>query len=200
MEEVQEISNESDKFVQEVDNLNDQLSNDRNCDGGIKSLLKEILNQIGIVIDEIRNLNLHLKELINTNEDTLGTSGVCQDSCISDVKDDDMWLNGGRSESRRKATLVKDDCTEEVFDVKVCSIPGCGYIEKKTNNNMKHHYVIYHDELTYPLVPFSLIEMSYEEYTLVKTEWLQSESRKEVLRKRKNQSSSYKTSKRMRLI
>ena len=64
MEEVQEISNESDKFVQEVDNLNDQLSNDRNCDGGIKSLLKEILNQIGIVIDEIRNLNLHLKNLL----------------------------------------------------------------------------------------------------------------------------------------
>ena len=50
---------------------------------------------------------------------------------------------------------------------------------------MKHHYVIYHDELTYPLVPFSLIEKSHEEYSLVKTDWLQSESRKEVLRKKK---------------
>lgn len=65
---------------------------------------------------------------------------------------------------------------------------------------MKHHYVIYHDELTYQLVPFSLIEKSHEEYSLVKKDWFQSESRKEVLRKRKNQSSSYKTSKRMRLI
>ena len=44
--------------------------------------------------------------------------------------------------------------------VKVCRVSNCSYVERKKTNNMKYHYVFYHDDLKYPNKPFNEVEIS----------------------------------------
>ena len=79
--------------------------------------------------------------------------------------------------------LPEETDASVIIKVKKCSIAGCRYVEKKSNNNMKHHYVTYHPEINYPESPFCVKDMASEEIELLNTDWLNSSVRKNKLKR-----------------
>ena len=80
----------------------------------------------------------------------------------------------------KRANKDKDMSPLEV-EVKTCAVEGCGYVEKRTNNNMWHHY---HEDTTYPVHPFSVVTMDVEVFEKLLKLWKESCLRKEHLRRR----------------
>ena len=56
-------------------------------------------------------------------------------------------------------------------------------MEKKSNNNMKHHYVTYHPEINSQESPFSVQDVASEEFEILNTDWLNSSVRKNKLKR-----------------
>lgn len=41
------------------------------------------------------------------------------------------------------------EVSESTIKVKTCRVPNCSCVENKKTNILKHHYVLYHDEMSY---------------------------------------------------
>lgn len=102
--------------------------------------------------------------------------------------------SGLNDEDQTKRT--EEDESKITFRVKLCRATDCTYLEKKTCNNMKYHYVLYHKDLEYPSKPFDEAEMNYNEYKKLKDLWMDSEQRHTTLALRRNRDLSSASKKR----
>ena len=100
--------------------------------------------------------------------------------------------------SNKKNELTNLNKNYEEFEVKTCYVKTCGYAEKRTSNNMKHYYLIYHRNMEYPIHHFDIKIMGSYEFEKLKICRKES-SEKNLLRDGITDLEACSHSKRMRL-
>ena len=144
------------------------------------------VEQYHALLDAIRNVNLEMEERISKQINDL-KSTVMEITKIKNLEEvDDMKRDTNKLELQLEAT-------EHNLRVKVCKVHNCSYVERKTTNNMKYHYVLYHEDMEYPNKSFDEVEMSFIEYECLKKHWIESDQRLTTLaRRREKKDGSFK--------
>ena len=138
-----------------------------------------VLQDSGRMVRELKKIGDVIGKLLLSTEEI---AELCR-SYINRLEDDAGSNVSRTSPSIRKWNQDKNSCPWEQ-EVKRCNADGCGYVEKKTSNNMRHHYLIHHEDITYPIHPFDAVVMDIEEFEKLRKLWKESYSRKEDLRRR----------------
>ena len=155
--------------TKDVENLN--LSTDLdNCTS------EEIIQEIKNMARDFKEFSVLRKLLSNSDE----IMELCK--CIIIHLENAPGTTTSRNSPSQKRANEDKDMSPLEMEVKTCSVEGCGYVEKRTNNNMRHHYHVYHENTTYPVHPFSVTSMDVEVFEKLLELWKNSCSRKEHLR------------------
>ena len=138
------------------------------------------------IMQEIKNMARDFKEFSVVLRKLLFNSDEIMELCrciILHLEKAPGTTTSRNSPSSKRASEDKNMSPLEL-EVKMCAAEGCGYVEKRTNNNMRHHYLIYHEDMTYPVHPFSVATVDVQDFEKLLKLWRDSSSRKEHLRRR----------------
>lgn len=138
------------------------------------------------LLNAIKNINQEMEERILKEVSTLKRA-IWESINTNNLEEIDVTKRDP-SKSEQQSEAV--GCN---LRVKVCRVPNCSYVERKTANNMKYHYVLYHEDLEYPNKPFDEVKMCLTEYEWLKKHWLESDQRLSTLARRREKEA--KTSK-----
>ena len=157
--------------TKDVENLN--LSTDLdNC------ISEEIMQEIKNMARDFKEFSFVLRKLLFNSDELME---LCK--CIIIHLENAPGTTTSRNSPLPKRANEDKDMSPLEMEVKTCAVEGCGYVQKRTNNNMRHHYLAYHEDTTYPVHPFSVVSMDVEVFEKLLKFWKDSCSGKEHLRR-----------------
>ena len=96
------------------------------------------------IMQEIKNMALDFKEFSVVLRKLLFNSDELMELCkciIIHLENSPGTTTSRNSPLSKRANKDKDMSHLEV-EVKTCAVEGFGYVDKRTNNNMRHHYLV----------------------------------------------------------